>query len=117
MKNLNTAFFANSCMAKTVVKVFPRGKVFWVRACKGSEVAMKMTGKWCSEDMQNKDLSGLASLESISGIRLWSPFICFTEKSYFENQSFSLSNIFSGTFFPLKFMMLGKAELSILTRK
>ena len=117
MKNLNTAFFANSCIAKIVVKVFPRGKVFWVRACEGSEVAMKMTGKWCYEDMKNKDLSGLASLESISGIRLWSPFICFTEKSDLENQSFNRSNIFSGTFFLLKFMMLGKAELSILTRK
>ena len=45
MKNLNTAFFANSCMAKTVVKFFPRGKVFWVRACEGSKVAMKMIGK------------------------------------------------------------------------
>ena len=52
-------------MAKTVVKVFPRGKVFWVRACEVSEVAMKMTGKWCSEDMKIKDLFGLASLESI----------------------------------------------------
>ena len=88
-----------------------------VRACEGSEVAMKITGKWEAEDMKNKEFSGLASLESISGIRLWSPFICFTEKSYFENQSFNFSNIFSGTFFPLKFMMFGKAELSILTRK
>ena len=76
MKNLNTAFFANSCMAKTVVKVFPRGKVFWVRACEGSEMAMKMTGKWCSQDIKRKDLSGIASFESISGIRFWSPFIC-----------------------------------------
>ena len=72
-------------MAKTVVKVFPRGKVFLVRACEGSEVAMKITGKWEAEDMKNKEFSGLASLASISGIRLWSPFICFTEKSYFEN--------------------------------
>ena len=67
--------------------------------------------------MKNKDLSSLASLESISGIRLWSPFIYFTDKSYFENQSFSLSNIFLGSFLPLKFMMLGKTELSIRTRK
>ena len=41
MKNLKIACLANSWMAKTVVKVFPRGKGFLVRACEGSEVAMK----------------------------------------------------------------------------
>ena len=46
MKNLKTAFLANYWMAKIVLKVFPRGKVFLVRACEGSDVAMKMTGKW-----------------------------------------------------------------------
>ena len=74
MKNLKTTFLAHSWMAKTVVKVFPRGKVFWVRAYEGSEVAMKMTAKWCSAYIKKKDLSGLASLKSISGIMLWSPF-------------------------------------------
>ena len=51
------------------------------------------------------------------GMRFWVPFICFTEKSYFENKSLSLSNIFSGTVFPLKFMMLGNVELSIRIKK
>ena len=46
MKNLKITFLANSWMAKTVVKVFSRGKGFLVRACEGSEVAMKITGKW-----------------------------------------------------------------------
>ena len=60
---------------------------------------------------------GLESLESISGIRFWDPFICLTEKSYLENQSFNLSNIFSGTVLPLKLKILGKIELSMRMRK
>ena len=45
MKNLKTYLFVNSWMSKTVEKVFSRGKVLWVKAWFGREVAMKMMGK------------------------------------------------------------------------
>ena len=45
------------------------------------------------------------------------PLYMLNRKSYLENQSFNLSNIFSGTVLPLKLRILGKAELSIRIRK
>ena len=46
MKKRKRAFLANSWMAKTEEKVLLKGKVFLVRACGGSEVAMEIIGKW-----------------------------------------------------------------------
>ncbi|PAL53941.1 hypothetical protein CEJ84_20100, partial [Acinetobacter baumannii] len=94
-----------------------KGKGFLVRASGGKDVAMAMIGKWYVVENRVGGVSGFESLDSKSGIRFWDPFICLTEKSYLENQSFNRSNIFSGTVLPLKLRMLGKAELSIWMRK
>ena len=117
MKKRKRAFLANSWMAKTEEKVLLKGKVFLVRAFGGSDVAMEMIGKWYVVENRVRGFSGFESPDSISGMRFWDPFICLTEKSYLENQSFNLSNIFSGTVLPLKLRILGKAELSIRMRK
>ena len=117
MKKRKTSFLANSWMAKIEENVLLKGKGFLVRASGGRDVAMKMIGKWDVVENRVGGVSGIESLDNISGIRFWDPFICLTEKSYLENQSFNLSNIFSGTVLPLKLRMLGKAELSIRMRK
>ena len=76
-----------------------------------------MIGNWYVVEIKVRGVSGFESLDSISGIRFWDPFICLTKKSYLENQSFNRSNIFSGTVLPLKLRILGKAELSSRMRK
>ena len=81
-------------------KVLAKGKVFLVKASGGSDVAMEMIGKWYVVENRVRGFFGLESLESISWMRFWDPFIYLTEKSYLENQSFNLSNIFSGTVLP-----------------
>ena len=97
MKKRKTAFRANSWIAKTEENVLLRGKGFLVRASGGRDVAMKIIRKWDVAKNRVGGVSGFESLDSMSGIRFWDPFICLTEKSYLENQSFNLSNIFSGT--------------------
>ena len=85
MKKRKTAFLANSWMAKTEENVLFKGKGFLVRASGGKDVAMAIIGKWYVVENRVGGVSGFESLDSISGIRLWDPFICFTEKSYLEN--------------------------------
>ena len=85
MKERKTAFLANSWIAKTEKNILLKGKGFLVRASGGRDVAMKMIGKWDVEENRVGGVSGFESLDIISGIRFWDPFICFTEKSYLEN--------------------------------
>ena len=99
MKKRKRAFLANSWMAKTEEKFLLKEKVFLVRASGGSDVAMEMIGKWYVVENRVRGFSGFESLYTISRIRFWDPFICLAEKSYLENQSFNLSNIFSGQFY------------------
>ena len=99
MKKRKTAFLANSWIAKTEENVLLKGKGFLVRASGGRDVAMKIIEKLDVVENRAGGVFGFESLDSISGIRLWDPFICLTEKSYLENQSFNLSNIFSEQFY------------------
>ena len=69
----------------------------------------------CGYAMQGRDWS-CKSREHVWNEVLGS-FYMLDSEVIFENQSLSLSNIFFGTVFPLKFMMLGNAEQSIRIRK
>ncbi|KAF7840442.1 hypothetical protein G2W53_002740 [Senna tora] len=60
---------------------------------------------------------GLLGLDNKSARTFVVPFICFTVKSYFENQSFHRNSCLSGTIFPLKSSIFGKEELSICISK
>ena len=108
MKKRKRAFFANSWMAKTEEKFLSKGKVFLVRASGGSDIAMEMIGKWYVVENRVRGFSGFESLDSISRMRFWDPFICLTEKSYLENQSFNLSNIFFGNSFTFEMKDIGE---------
>ena len=46
LKKRKRAFLANSWMAKIEEKFLLKGKVFFVRASGGREVAMEIIGKW-----------------------------------------------------------------------
>ena len=83
MKKRETAFLANSWIAKTEENILLKGKGFLVRASGGRDVAMKMIGKWYVVENIVGGGSGFESLDSISRIRFWDPFICLTEKSYY----------------------------------
>ena len=71
-------------------------------------MAMEMIGKWYVVENRVGGVSGFESLDSISGIRFWDPFICLTEKSYLENQSFNLSNIFFKNSFAFEIENIGE---------
>ena len=75
MKKGKRDFLANSWMAKIEEKALLKGKVFLVRASGGSDVAMEMIGKWYVVENRVRGFFGFESLESISGMRFWDPFI------------------------------------------
>ena len=115
MKYLKRNFLAKSWIWKAELKERLRGKVFWVKALKGRERFMAIIGIVCMEVMRvGLFIDGRVRK---SGIRVLSPFMCWTVKSYLANQAFKLSNCLSGSNLLLKSRIFGKKELSILIRK
>ena len=71
--------------------------------------AMKMIGTTLRDEDEGRDKR--------SGIRFRSPFICWTVKSYFENQVLSQRRCLFGRTLFFNSRIFGNEELSNMTRK
>ena len=90
------------------------GKDLWLRALKGSCRFMAMTGMIRVEEMSEGLF--IAGRVRKSGMRFCLPLMCWTVKSYLENQVLRLSNCLSGSNLFLKSKIRGKEELSMWIR-
>ena len=74
---------------------------------------MKITGTEAKEDLRDED----EGRDKRSGMRFWSPFICWTVKSYFKNHVLSRRRCLFGRTLFFNSRIFGNEELSNLTRK